>query len=58
MQQKVHMHDQVLNKIDGIMNHYKRKPIGGFMELLKNLMKKTSIIWEQPGGTDRYSMLR
>ena len=47
MQQKIHMHDQVFNKIDGIMNHYKRKPIGGFMELLKNLMKKTSIIWEQ-----------
>ena len=44
MQQKIHMHDQVFNKIDDIMNHYKRKPIGGFMELLKNLMKKTSII--------------
>jgi hypothetical protein len=37
MQQKIHMHDQVLNKIDDIMNHYKRKPIEEFMELLKQL---------------------
>ena len=27
MQQKIHMHDQVFNKVEGIMNHYKRKPI-------------------------------
>ena len=25
MQQKIHMHDQVFNKVEDIMNHYKRK---------------------------------
>ena len=45
MPQKIHMHDQVFNKVDDIMNHYKRKPIGELMQLLKQLMKKSSVIW-------------
>jgi hypothetical protein len=44
MQQKIHMQDQVLNKVEDIMNHYKRKPIGGLMRLLKQFMKQTSVI--------------
>ena len=43
MPQKIHMHDQVFNKVDDIMNHYKRKPIGELMQLLKQLMKKSSV---------------
>ena len=45
MSQKIIMHDQVFNKVDDIMNHYKRKPIGELMQLLKQLMKKSSVIW-------------
>lgn len=40
MPRKVHMHDQVYNKIDGIMNHYKKKPMKGFMHTLKRLIKQ------------------
>ncbi|POZ52068.1 hypothetical protein AADEFJLK_02290 [Methylovulum psychrotolerans] len=39
MPRKVHMHDQVHNKIDGIMNHYKRKPVTGFMYRLRRLIR-------------------
>ena len=45
MSQKIIMHDQVFNKVDDIMNHYKRKPIEELMQLLKQLMKKSSVIW-------------
>ena len=44
MQQKIHMHDQIFNKVEGIMNHYKRKPIKGLIRLLKQLIKQTSVI--------------
>jgi hypothetical protein len=44
MQRKIHMHDQVFNKVEGIMNHYKRKPIGDLMRLLKQFMKQSSVI--------------
>ncbi|MFA5923929.1 MAG: hypothetical protein WC856_22000 [Methylococcaceae bacterium] len=44
MQQKIHMHDQVFNKVEDIMNHYKRKPIGGLVRLLKQFMKQSSVI--------------
>ena len=30
MQRKIHMQDQVCNKVEDIMNHYKRNPIGEF----------------------------
>jgi hypothetical protein len=44
MQRKIHMHDQVFNKVEGIMNHYKRKPIGGLIRLLQQFMKQSSVI--------------
>jgi hypothetical protein len=44
MQRKIHMHDQVFNKVEGIMNHYKRKPIVGLMWLLKQFMKPSPVI--------------
>ena len=44
MQQKIHMHDQVFNKVEDIMNHYKRKPKEGFIQLLRQFMKKSSVI--------------
>jgi hypothetical protein len=44
MPQKIHMHDQVFNKVEDIMNHYKRKPIDGLMRLLKLFMKPSSVI--------------
>jgi hypothetical protein len=44
MQQKIHMHDQVFNKVEDIMNHYKRKPIEGLMRLLKQFMKQSPVI--------------
>ncbi len=40
MQQKIHMQDQVFNKIEDIMNHYKKKSGGGLIRLLKQLIKK------------------
>ncbi|WP_019867523.1 hypothetical protein [Methylovulum miyakonense] len=44
MQRKIHMHDQVYNKVDGIMNHYKRKPMEGFMRKLRRIIKQSAII--------------
>jgi len=44
MQQKIHMHDQVFNKVEDIMNHYKRTPIEDLMRLLKLFMKQSSVI--------------
>ena len=41
MPQKIHMHDQVCNKVEDIMNHYKRKPIGDLVRLLKQLARNT-----------------
>jgi len=44
MQRKIHMHDQVFNKVEDIMNHYKRNSIGSLMRLLKQFMKHSSVI--------------
>jgi len=44
MKRKIHMHDQVLNKVEDIMNHYKRNPIDGLMRILKQFMKQSSMI--------------
>ncbi|MFZ2170488.1 MAG: hypothetical protein WAW61_12720 [Methylococcaceae bacterium] len=44
MQRKIHMHDQVFNKVEGIMNHYKRRPIDSLMRLLKLFMKQSPVI--------------
>lgn len=44
MNQKIHMHDQVFNKVEDIMNHYRRSPIDGLMRILKQLIKQSSMI--------------
>lgn len=44
MKQKIHMHDQVFNKVEDIMNHYKRRPIDGLMRILKQLIRQSSVI--------------
>ena len=44
MSQKIHMQDQVVNKVEDIMNHYKRTPVGSLMRLLKQFIKQTSVI--------------
>jgi hypothetical protein len=44
MKQKIHMHDQVLNKVEDIMNHYKRNPMDGLMRILRQFMKQSSMI--------------
>ncbi|MBT9097383.1 hypothetical protein [Methylovulum psychrotolerans] len=43
MPRKIHMHDQVYNKIDGIMNHYKKRPMQGFMRRLIKLIRRPSM---------------
>lgn len=42
MQRKIHMHDQVYNKVEDIMNHYKRKPILDLVRVIKQMVRKTS----------------
>lgn len=43
MPQKMHMHDQVSNKVEDIMNHYKRRPVSSFMQLFRQFIKQSSI---------------
>lgn len=42
MPQKIHMHDQVSNKVEEIMNHYKKNPVESFMRMLKHFIKQSS----------------
>ncbi len=42
MQHKIHMHDQVSNKVNEIMRHYKRKPVEQIVYVLKNMIKHPS----------------
>lgn len=44
MPHKIHMHDQVTNKVNDIMRHYKRKPVEQFVYILKNFIKHPSVI--------------
>jgi hypothetical protein len=43
MKQKIHMHDQVLNKVEDIMNHYKISPISELLRILKQFMKQSPV---------------
>ncbi len=43
MNQKIHMHDQVFNKVEDIMNHYKRNPLSDLMRILKQFMKQLPV---------------
>jgi hypothetical protein len=44
MPQKIIMHDQAVNKVEAIMNHYKRKPMEGLLRLLKQFMKPSPVL--------------
>ena len=44
MQQRVHMHDQVFNKVDDIMKHYKKKPVENLVLLFKHFIKHSLVI--------------
>ncbi|MCX7104184.1 MAG: hypothetical protein NTU70_02735 [Methylococcales bacterium] len=44
MQQRIHMHDQVFNKVDDIMKHYKKKPVENLVLLLKHFIKHSLVI--------------
>ncbi len=44
MQRKIHMRDQVFNKVEGIMNHYKRKPLDGLMRRFRRFIKLPAVI--------------
>ena len=44
MIQKIHMHDQVFNKVDDIMRHYKRKPVEDLVQFLKHFIKHSLVI--------------
>lgn len=44
MPNKIHMHDQVTNKVNEIMCHYKRKPVEQIVFILKNFIKHPSTI--------------
>jgi hypothetical protein len=43
MPQKMHMHDQVSNKVEAIMTHYKRRPVSSFMQLFRQWVKQSSL---------------
>ncbi len=43
MPQKIHMHDQVSNKVEAIMTHYKRRPMSSLMQFFSQWVKQTSI---------------
>lgn len=40
MAQRIHMQDQVNNKVDDIMSHYKNQTINDLMQLLKYFIKR------------------
>ena len=43
MQHKIHMHDQMLNKVDDIMKHYKKTPVEQLLYLIKHFIKHASV---------------
>jgi hypothetical protein len=43
MHTKIHMQDQVINKVDDIMTHYKKKPTGHLMQRLKHFIKQSLV---------------
>ncbi len=44
MPQRIHMHDQVFNKVDDIMRHYKKKPVEHWVQRVKHFIKHTLVI--------------
>ena len=43
MAHTIHIHDQVCNKVDGIMKHYKRIPVDQLVYLIKQFIKQASV---------------
>ncbi len=44
MQQRIHMQDQVNNKVNDIMRHYKRRPVTQILQALKQFIRHTSSV--------------
>ncbi len=44
MQHKIHMHDQVNNKVNEIMRHYKKTPVEQIVQVLKNIIRYPAIM--------------
>ncbi len=44
MLQRAYMHDQVFNKVEDIMNHYKKKPVENLIQIVKHFIKHTLVI--------------
>jgi hypothetical protein len=44
MPQRLHMHDQVVNKVEDIMKHYKTSQINDVLVLIKRFIKKIASI--------------
>ena len=44
MPQKLHMQDQVVNKVEAIMSHYKTNQIIEVIDLIKRMLKKIASI--------------
>jgi hypothetical protein len=44
MAQRIQMHDQVFNKVDDIMRHYKRKPVEYLVQRVKHFIKHALVI--------------
>ena len=45
MHPKIHMHDQVFNKVNDIMKHYKRTPVEQLLYFIKHFIKHASVVW-------------
>lgn len=43
MQHRIHMHDQVNNKVNDIMKHYKKKPVEQIVSVIKYFIRQTSV---------------
>lgn len=44
MPQRLHMQDQVVNKVEEIMSHYKTSQINDVLDLIKRFIKKIASI--------------
>jgi hypothetical protein len=43
MQHRIHMHDQVNNKVNDIMKHYKKTPVEQIVSVIKHFIRQTSV---------------
>jgi len=44
MPRKIHMQDQVFNKVDDIMNHYQKKSLGGLVRKVSPFKSLSSVL--------------